>query len=66
MSNIFYWYNMYTFTKVSKGSIQTLRSNAKAMNLSKPLPEELDDAQLARHFHPQADTRHAKRFHEPD
>ena len=53
-------------TKVSVGSIQTLLSKAKVMNLSWPLPDELDDAQLARRFYPQADTRHAKRFQEPD
>jgi transposase len=53
-------------TKVSVGSIQTLLSKAKLMNLSWPLPDELDDAQLARRFYPQADTRHAKRFQEPD
>ena len=32
-------------TKVSVGSIQTLLSKAKVMNLSWPLPDELDDAQ---------------------
>ena len=53
-------------TKVSVGSIQTLLSKAKVMSLSWPLPDELDDAQLARRFYPQADTRHAKRFQEPD
>ncbi|HCV19829.1 MAG TPA: IS21 family transposase [Alteromonas sp.] len=53
-------------TKVSVGSIQTLLSKAKVMNLSWPLPDELDDTQLARRFYPQADTRHAKRFQEPD
>ncbi|PNH95575.1 IS21 family transposase [Vibrio diazotrophicus] len=53
-------------TKVSVGSIQSLLKQAKTLNLSWPLPDNLDDSQLAKLFYPQADTRHAKRFQEPD
>lgn len=53
-------------TKVSIGSIQSLLKQAKGLNLSWPLPENLDDIQLAKLFYPQADTRHAKRFQVPD
>lgn len=53
-------------TKISVGSIQSLLKQAKTLNLSWPLPDNLDDSQLARLFYPQADTRHANRFEEPD
>ncbi|CAG8998275.1 MAG: hypothetical protein CENE_00217 [Candidatus Celerinatantimonas neptuna] len=53
-------------TKVSVGSIQSLLRQAKNLNLSWPLPENLDDSQLATLFYPQSDARHARRFQEPD
>jgi hypothetical protein len=53
-------------TKISVGSIQSLLKQAKSLNLSWPLPDDLDDGQLAKPFYPQADTRHASRFEEPD
>lgn len=51
-------------TKLSTGTISQLINKARALGLSWPLPEPLDDEQLARHFYPGADTRsdrHAKR-----
>ncbi|GBE07884.1 hypothetical protein BMS3Bbin11_00592 [bacterium BMS3Bbin11] len=39
-------------TKVSVGSIQTLLVKAKEMDLSWPLPDNLDDARLASLFYP--------------
>ena len=43
-------------TKVSVGAIQKLLSQAEVLELSWPLAPELDDAQLAKMFHPGADT----------
>jgi len=53
-------------TKVSLGSIQKLLSQAAALELSWPLPDDLNDVQLARLFYPDADTRTASRFQIPD
>ena len=44
-------------TKVSVGSIQTLLAKAKELELSWPLPDDLDDARLGSLFYPKADTR---------
>ncbi len=43
-------------TKVSLGAIQKLLSKATALELSWPLPDDLNDVQLARLFYPDADT----------
>jgi hypothetical protein len=53
-------------TKVSLGSIQKLLSQAAELELSWPLPDDLNDVQLARLFYPDADTRTASRFQIPD
>ena len=53
-------------TKVSVGAIQKLLSKAQELQLSWPLPDELDDAQLARLFYPAADTGTAARCQVPD
>jgi transposase len=53
-------------TKVSLGSIQKLLSKAAELELSWPLPDDLNDVQLARLFYPDADTRTASRFQIPD
>jgi hypothetical protein len=53
-------------TKVSLGSIQKLLSKAAELELGWPLPDDLNDAQLARMFYPGADTRISSRFQVPD
>ena len=53
-------------TKVSLGSIQKLLSKANELELSWPLPDDLNDVQLALLFYPDADTRTASRFQVPD
>ena len=53
-------------TKVSIGAIQKLLSKAAALELGWPLPDELNDAQLARLFYPAADTRSSARCQVPD
>ena len=53
-------------TKVSLGSIQKLLSQAAELELNWPLPDDLNDVQLARLFYPDADTRTASRFQIPD
>src|SRR5690606_2301702 len=53
-------------TKLSVGAIQKLTTQAASLNLAWPLPEELDDEQLARCFYPGADVRPAARLEEPD
>jgi len=55
-----------TSTKVSLGSIQKLLSKAAELELAWPLPDDLNDAQLARMFYPGADTRTTSRFQVPD
>jgi transposase len=53
-------------TKVSLGSIRTLLNRAEELGLSWPLPDELDDAALARLFYPTADVTASKRHVQPD
>ena len=53
-------------TKISVGSIQKLLSKAKALGLTWPLPDELDDSQLAVLFYPRADTQVSRRYQVPD
>jgi hypothetical protein len=53
-------------TKVSVGTIQAVISKAQALDLRWPLPEELDDVQLAQLFYPKADARPASRCQIPD
>lgn len=53
-------------TKVSVGAIQKLLAQAKALELSWPLPAQLDDRELARLFYPDADTGPSARCQVPD
>jgi len=53
-------------TKVSVGTIQKLLSKANEMGLSWPLPDGLDDNQLAQMFYPGADTRVSSRHQVPN
>ena len=53
-------------TKASVGAIQKLLARAKALELSWPLPDELDDNALAQLFYPGADTRVSSRYQMPD
>lgn len=53
-------------TKVSIGAIQKLLSRAQELELSWPLPDELDDTALAGLFYSSADTRPSARFQVPD
>lgn len=53
-------------TKVSVGAVQKLLSKADELGLSWPLPDDLDDAELARCFYPKADTRVSERFQQSD
>ena len=53
-------------TKVSVGAIQKLLKTAEQLQLAWPLPDGLDDSQLARLFYPAADTRGSSRFQLPD
>lgn len=53
-------------TKVSVGAIQKLLSKAGELNISWPLPESLNDAQLALLFYPKSDSRSSNRFEMPD
>ena len=53
-------------TKVSVGAIQKLLSKAASLDLSWPLPDDLNDEQLARLFYPNADTRASSRYQQPD
>ena len=53
-------------TKVSVGSIQKLLTKAQALGLTWPLPEDLDDGQLARLFYPTADTSRSSHLQIPD
>lgn len=55
-----------TSTKASVGAVQKLLSRAIELELGWPLPDDLDDARLARLFYPTADTRVSSRFHVPD
>lgn len=53
-------------TKVSVGAVQKLLARAAELELSWPLPDDLDDAALAARFYPGADTRASRRFAQPD
>lgn len=53
-------------TKVSVGAIQKLLSKAKDFGLTWPLPEDMDDVQLAQRFYPSSDATPSRRFHIPD
>jgi len=53
-------------TKTSVGGVQKLLAKAKQANLSWPLPDNMDDNQLAQQLYPKADTRPSKRFQIPD
>lgn len=53
-------------TKLSVGSIQKLLSKATDLGLHWPLPDDLDDNQLAALFYPAADTSSSRRFQIPD
>ena len=53
-------------TKVSVGAISKLLTRAKALDLDWPLPDDLNDEQLARLFYPQADARASSRYEIPD
>ena len=53
-------------TKISVGAIQKLLKQAQALELTWPLPDELDDTRLASLFYPEADTQGSERYQEPD
>lgn len=53
-------------TKLSVGGVQKLISRAQALQLTWPLPSELDDARLAGLFYPGADTGTGPRCEAPD
>lgn len=53
-------------TKASVGGIQKLLAKADALGLSWPLPDELDDNQLAQLFYPGTDTTVSSRYQVPD
>ena len=53
-------------TKLSVGGVQKLISRAQSLQLSWPLPPELDDARLAGLFYPDADTGAGSRCEAPD
>ena len=53
-------------TKASVGAIQKLLAKADELGLGWPLPEALDDHQLAQLFYPKADPSVSARHHVPD
>lgn len=53
-------------TKASVGAIQKLLVKADELGLSWPLPDELDDNQLAQLFYPESDTTVSSRYQAPD
>jgi len=53
-------------TKISVGAIQRLLRKADELGLAWPLPDELDDSQLARLFYPGADPTSSARYAVPD
>ena len=57
---------IHSSTKISVGCIQSLLKQAKQLELSWPLPDSLDDSQLASLFYPQSDTQASSRFQLPD
>ncbi len=57
---------IHASTKVSVGAIQKLLTKANELSLNWPLPEGMDEHQLAQLFYPKADTRASKKFQIPD
>ena len=53
-------------TKLSVGGIQKLLAKAKALGLTWPLPDDLDDNRLAQLFYPTADTGSSTQLQMPD
>lgn len=53
-------------TKASVGGVQKLLAKVRQANLSWPLPDNMDDSQLAQCLYPKADTRVSNQFHVPD
>jgi len=53
-------------TKASIGAIQKLLAQADKLGLSWPLPDDLNDKELARLFYPEADTAVSSRYQLPD
>ena len=53
-------------SKLSVGSIQKLTKKAEQLGLTWPLPETMDDTQLASLFYPRSDTKPARRREVPD
>ena len=53
-------------TKVSVGAVQKLLARANELELTWPLPDELNDTELAKLFYPKADSRTSTRFQQPD
>ncbi len=53
-------------TKISVGAIAKLLKKANELPLSWPLPDSMDDSELARLFYPQADTKPSTKFQVPD
>ena len=53
-------------TKVSVGSIQQILKRAEQLQLSWPLPDDLDDQALALKFYPQPDAKPSRKRQEPD
>ncbi len=53
-------------TKVSIGAIQKLLTKAETLELTWPLPDDLDDNRLAQLFYPGADTTVSSRYQVPD
>jgi transposase len=53
-------------TKASVGGVQKLLAKVKAAELTWPLPDDMDDNQLAKRLYPKADTKQSSRFQVPD
>lgn len=52
-------------TKISIGSVHKLLSTSHTLGLTWPLPDGMDDSQLARLFYPDADTKADSRYQVP-
>ena len=53
-------------TKISVGKVQSVLKQAQELQLDWPLPDNMDDRELAAKFYPQADTRISRKFQQPD
>jgi len=53
-------------TKTSVGAIQKLLTRAQALEITWPLPEDLDDGRLAAMLYPGADPTSSSRYQVPD